>query len=111
MPSPWDRSGGLLANGLAAPFLLMASSEGCKEAPMLPSGSTYEDVANRFAWQIPEYYNIGSDVSDKWAAAQPNRAALTAISEDGTAEIVSFGALRDRSNATANLLEAHGLGQ
>src|SRR5262249_31759582 len=39
------------------------------------------------------------------------RTALIAISEDGAAETVTFGALRTLSNATAHLLEAHGAGQ
>ncbi len=78
---------------------------------MLPSGATYEEIRDRFVWRIPEFYNIGSDVCDKWAAAEPKRLALIAVAEDGAVETVTFGALRERSNATANLLEAHGAGQ
>src|SRR5262249_40605524 len=75
---------------------------------MLPSGAAYEDIRDRFVWQVPEFYNIGTDVRDKWALIEPERTALTAISEDGTAEELTFGALRSLSNATANLLEANG---
>ncbi|MGO9173067.1 MAG: AMP-binding protein [Rhodomicrobium sp.] len=78
---------------------------------MLPSGATYEEIQERFVWQVPEFYNIGADVCDRWARAEPERTALIAISEAGLAETVTFGALRDRSNATANLLETHGIGQ
>jgi acetyl-CoA synthetase len=78
---------------------------------MLPSGASYEDIRDRFVWQVPEFYNIGTDVCDKWALTEPERIALIAISEDGSAEAITFGALRSLSNATANLLEAHGAGQ
>jgi acetyl-CoA synthetase len=78
---------------------------------MLPTGSTYEDIRNRFVWQVPEFYNIGTDVCDKWAASDPNRPALIAIGSDSSAETVTFGDLRDRSNAVANLFEAHGMGE
>ena len=73
---------------------------------MLPSGATYEEVLERFIWRIPEFYNIGVDVCDKWAADDPERLALLAVEENGATEVVTFGALRDRSNAAANLLEA-----
>ncbi len=76
---------------------------------MLPSGTVYEDIRDRFVWQIPEFYNIGTDVCDKWAIKEPARTALVAISEDGSAETITFGALRSRSNAVANLFESHGV--
>ena len=31
------------------------------------SGRTYDEVCNNFRWDIPEFYNIGVDVCDKWA--------------------------------------------
>ena len=31
------------------------------------SGRTYDEVCHNFKWEIPEYYNIGVDVCDKWA--------------------------------------------
>jgi acetyl-CoA synthetase len=76
---------------------------------MLPAGKTYQEIRDRFAWQIPEFYNIGTDVCDKWAEAEPQRPALIAVSDTGGAETLTYGALRDLSNATANLLEAYGL--
>src|SRR5258705_1223214 len=76
-----------------------------------PFATDYDDIKRRFAWQIPEFYNIGVDVCDKWALSEPGRLALISISESGAVENVTFGALRERSNATANLLEAHGAGQ
>ena len=42
---------------------------------MLIPGKTYDDVYNTFKWQIPEFYNIGVDICDKWAD-QGKRLAL-----------------------------------
>lgn len=81
-----------------------------QEALMLPFGKTYEEIRDRFVWQIPEHYNIGTDVCDKWADKDPERPALIYVSESG-AETITFGALRDYSNAAANLFESLGLGQ
>ena len=38
-------------------------------------GRTYEEVYKNFKWKIPQYYNIGVDVCDKWADDK-NRLAL-----------------------------------
>jgi acetyl-CoA synthetase len=78
---------------------------------MLPEGTSYEDVRDRFVWRIPEFYNIGVDACDKWADAEPDRIALIHAGDSGTAQFVSFGALKRLSNACANMLEAHGAGQ
>ena len=40
---------------------------------MLPAGTTYEDIRARFRWAIPEHYNIGVDICDKWAARDPQK--------------------------------------
>lgn len=78
---------------------------------MLPQGTTYDEIQDRFSWRIPEFYNIGVDVCDKWALAEPKRVALISISETGALETVTFGLLRDRSNATANLLRSTEVGE
>lgn len=46
---------------------------------MLQKKSTYDEVYRSFHWQIPEYYNIGVDVCDKWA---DERYRLALIYED-----------------------------
>ncbi len=78
---------------------------------MLPRGTSYEEIRDGFAWNIPEFYNIGVDVCDKWAAKEPGRSALIYVGDDGSAETVTFGALRDRSNACAHLFESYGVGE
>lgn len=75
---------------------------------MLPSASSYEELCSRFRWEIPEFYNIGVDVCDRWAAAEPGRVALIDVGADGERSF-TYGQLRDLSNQTANLLCSLGI--
>ena len=76
---------------------------------MLPDAKTYEELVNRFRWEIPEFYNIGFDVCDRWAAAEPDRVALVFVGQDGRSSEVSFGQLRAQSNRLANMFVANGI--
>jgi acetyl-CoA synthetase len=76
---------------------------------MLSDAANYDELRSRFAWRVPERYNIGVDVCDKWAAREPEKVALLPLAEHGSCMPVSFGALRDESNRLANLLAAHGI--
>lgn len=76
---------------------------------MLQSASNYLDLYQNFSWQIPEHYNIGVDVSDKWAARDPERQALIHIRADGDVETLSFGMLAEQSNRLANTLTSLGV--
>ncbi len=78
---------------------------------MLPNGKTYEELIERFRWDIPEFYNIGTDVCDRWADADPDRLALTFVAQDGGSTDISFGQLKAGSNRLANLLSQSGVGQ
>ena len=49
---------------------------------MLRSGKTYRDVYDTFKWEIPEFFNIGIDICDKWAH-QRYRLALIYEDEKG----------------------------
>ena len=77
---------------------------------MLPTGRTYEEVIDRFRWEIPERYNIGVDCCDRWAEAEPGRVALICVPSEGAAREVTFAELRDLSNRFANVVRAHGIG-
>ncbi len=72
---------------------------------MLIPGKTYEDVYDTFKWQIPEFYNIGIDICDKWAD-QGNRLALIYEDEDGRVVRYTFRDLKILSNKLANGLQA-----
>jgi acetyl-CoA synthetase len=76
---------------------------------MLPDGISYEEVRARFRWDIPERYNIGVDVCDRWAEREPGRTALILAEADGGARNVSYGELKALSNRFANLLAEAGI--
>ncbi len=78
---------------------------------MLPAGQSYREVHDAFRWEVPEFYNIGVDVCDRWAEREPGRLALTFVDESGEAQDYSFGDLRDLSNQLANLLVSYGITQ
>ena len=76
---------------------------------MLKPGKTYEDVYNSFQWQIPEFYNIGVDICDKWAD-EGKRLALIYEDENGRAARYTFRDLKNLSNKLANGLQAANIG-
>ena len=62
---------------------------------MLTRKSTYDEVYRRFVWSVPEYYNIGVDVCDKWAEER-TRLALIYEDEEGKFEKFTFYDLKGR---------------
>ncbi len=40
------------------------------------TADNYDEIYSRFKWDIPEYYNIGIDACDRWAASDPDRLAI-----------------------------------
>jgi acetyl-CoA synthetase len=68
--------------------------------------SSYEEAVARHRWEVPERYNIASDVCDKHP-----RDKLAMIWEDwrGNERRVDWGELQDLSNRFANVLRAHGV--
>ncbi len=76
---------------------------------MLERAETYAALCDGFRWKVPEFFNIGVDVCDRWAENEPGRIALIQVGEDGAAREHSYAALRGRSNRLANLLRALGV--
>ncbi len=76
---------------------------------MLPDIRDYDHLRAAFEWRIPARYNIGVDVCDRWAAAEPDRPAILDVAADGTVSATSYGALRERSNRLANALVRRGV--
>ena len=76
---------------------------------MLTAADSYDDLRRAFHWQVPERYNIGVDVCDRWATVAPDRVALTLVAEDGRARDYSYAVLREGSNLLANLLRYLGV--
>ncbi len=76
---------------------------------MLPDARDFETLTRQFRWTIPARYNIGVDICDRWADAEPRRLAILHVHRDGREESVTYGALRDASNRLANVLRAQGV--
>ncbi len=70
-------------------------------------GQTYDAVCRNFRWKIPETYNIGVDVCDKWAGGT-KRLALIYVGPDEKEHRYSFQDLKTLSNKLANALRANG---
>jgi acetyl-CoA synthetase len=77
---------------------------------MLPQGTTYQEIRERFRWQVPARYNMGADVSDKWAGDEA-RLALIDRRPDGNVRRTTFRELSRLSNRFANALAGHGIGR
>ena len=74
-----------------------------------PSAS-YDELVAQFRWNIPQRYNIGTDICDRWARLEPSRLAIVEVRADGTTRDVSFGDLYAASNRLANALKRRGIG-
>src|SRR5918994_2533150 len=77
---------------------------------MLEPAPDYDSLVAAFHWRIPARYNIGVDVCDRWAAAEPERPAVLDVGADGGVTVLTYGALRERSNRLANALGERGVG-
>jgi acetyl-CoA synthetase len=75
---------------------------------MLPDIRDYAKLRAAFRWQVPARYNIAVDACDKWAARQPERAALFVQGASGL-QPVTYGRLRAQSNRLANAFAAQGV--
>jgi len=75
----------------------------------LPARTTYEDLFDDFAWEIPRRFNMGEVVSDAWAKESPDRICLQHFSPDGAHRALTYGELAGRSASLANAFVALGL--
>ncbi|WPE21707.1 AMP-binding protein [Shinella zoogloeoides] len=78
---------------------------------MLAERSTYDALYRDFRWQIPERFNIGTAVSDAWAAREPHRVCLQHFLPDALPLSMTYGELAARSDAFAAALQAEGVGR
>ena len=77
---------------------------------MLKPNKSYAGAREAFRWRIPERYNMGVDVCDKFADITPNAPALIDVLKDGSPRPYSYLELKRLSNRLANALLANGLG-
>ncbi len=78
---------------------------------MLDFNNNYKKLYSDFEWEIPEYYNIGFDVCDKWAESYPEKTALIHVLKNGQADQYSFNDIKCLSNQAANMLTDKGIGK
>ena len=72
---------------------------------MLEHATNYEELYTNFRWDIPEHFNIGHEVCDRWADSHPSRIAIIDASETGDSINYSYAQLKTASNQLANLLQ------
>jgi acetyl-CoA synthetase len=77
--------------------------------PARDGAADYDELVRRFAWRIPQRFNIGVDVCDRHAAARPHAPALVFEDEDGAVATLDFAGLRAASNRLANALRGLGI--
>jgi len=75
---------------------------------LLPAATTYEEMARRFRWTVPETFNIAEACCDRWADGS-GRVALIHLRADGRTERITFDGLRSSSARFAHVLEARGI--
>ncbi len=77
--------------------------------PLLPQAPDFDSLYRKFRWEIPERYNIGVDICDRWAAAEPERLAILNVRPDWQVERITCRWLCETSDRLANVLRANGV--
>ena len=70
---------------------------------------TYHHIYNNFKWNIPDNYNIGYDICEKWANKTPNRPAIIDLLSSGKTNSTSFRTLNQKANKVSNYLKCFGI--
>ena len=75
-----------------------------------PNMTNYEAERENFKLDVPEYFNFGYDVVDRWARLQPEKLALLAVDASGAnPQHCTFSDISMASNRFANILKKLGL--
>jgi acetyl-CoA synthetase len=72
-------------------------------------GFDWAEIYDEAGWGAPDRLNVAHETCDRHAEADSDRVALRYVGVDGSTESLTFGQLRDRSNAFANALESAGV--
>lgn len=68
----------------------------------------YDSIHRSFTWEVPEFFNFGTDVVDRWAE-EPDHLALIWCDSTGAEERYTFRDIAEFSNRFANVLRSHGV--
>ncbi|MFK8083859.1 MAG: AMP-binding protein [Granulosicoccus sp.] len=75
--------------------------------PDSDAAASLEALSAPWVWDIPEYFNIGVDVCDKWSELTPDKPAIVCL-ENSLVRTTTFLQLRCLSNRMANLFDVCG---
>lgn len=76
---------------------------------LLSPRDSLDALARDFRWSIPEDFNIGHAIADRWAARAPERICLQYFSPRGDHRSLTYGALAAQAAALAHGLKALGI--
>ena len=76
---------------------------------LITKAKSYNEVYSALKWRIPNFFNMGFEVCDRHANANPNSTALIFENLNGDITQYSFKALKILSNKLANLFQEKGL--
>jgi acetyl-CoA synthetase len=68
----------------------------------------YAEMRRNFRWEVPERYNIATDVLDKH---DPSRTAMLWEDWQGNERVLTFGDMQSLANRAANVLRSLGVGE
>ena len=71
--------------------------------------SGYHALRAAFRWSIPPSYNIAVECCERWAAIEPGRAALLRYTPGRPLDPISYGDLKQASDALAHALRERGI--
>ncbi len=74
----------------------------------LPIASSYDEIVEKFSWEIPEYFNIADGICDRWAEDE-DRVAMTYEASDKQVTTYTFADMKNYSNQLSNLFASLGL--
>ncbi|NLA37779.1 MAG: AMP-binding protein, partial [Methanomicrobiales archaeon] len=69
----------------------------------------YDVACANFSIEVPEYFNFGYDVIDRWAERDRNKLAMIWVDQHGEEKKYSFRDLKNLSNGAANILLKYGI--
>jgi acyl-coenzyme A synthetase/AMP-(fatty) acid ligase len=77
------------------------------------SGTTaladYRTLHDEYRLEVPEHFNFGYDVVDRWASKEPEAAALWWVGPGGQERRLTFADLEERTRRLANALRTEGM--
>lgn len=71
--------------------------------------TSYQDFLDNFHVQVPDDFNFGYDVVDRYAVETPEREAILWINDRGDEQHITYRALRNTSDRTAAFLQSLGV--